>query len=36
LLDDSNWDFVKIGHKHLTDYLASDAAREKAAQGTNH
>jgi S1-C subfamily serine protease len=36
LLDDSNWDFAKSGRKHLTDYLASDAARMRAAQAANH
>jgi S1-C subfamily serine protease len=32
LLDDSNWDFEKVDHKHLTDYLADDPAGEKAGQ----
>jgi S1-C subfamily serine protease len=36
LLDDSNWDFANFGRKRLTDYLASGAAREKAAPAANH
>jgi len=36
LLDDSNWDFAGLGRKRLTDYLASDAARRKAAQAERH
>lgn len=36
LLDESTWDFAGVGRKRLTDYLASDAARRKAAQVENH
>jgi S1-C subfamily serine protease len=36
LLDDSNWAFAKLGHKHLTDYLTTVATREKAVQAPNH
>lgn len=32
----SEWDFTKAGRKYLTDYLNSDAVREKAAQSTSH
>ena len=34
LLDDSNWGFEKVDHKHLTDYLADDPAGEKSGQST--
>jgi S1-C subfamily serine protease len=36
LLDDSNWDFANFGRKRLTDYIANDAARARAAQATDH
>lgn len=35
LLDESSWNFNKLGHKHLTDYQAS-AAPKAAVQAVNH
>ena len=35
LLDESGWSFNKLGHKHLTDYLAS-AAPKTAIRAVNH
>ena len=35
LLEESDWNFAKYGHKHFTDYLAGTAAREKATPADN-
>jgi S1-C subfamily serine protease len=36
LLDEASWNFTGFGRKRLDDYLASDAARGKAAQATKN
>lgn len=36
LLEDSEWNFSKYGHQHLSDYLTSMAAREKAVPAEIH
>ncbi|HEX4489155.1 MAG TPA: serine protease [Terriglobales bacterium] len=36
LLEDANWDFTDSGRKHLGDYLADEAAHEKAAVASQH